>query len=82
MRQILFDGPGAGQMIRPGVLTKAGYPDSFETKIYAYVTSDLPELHRLAEAVADYPVIAGWYLCLERSIVPGASAEDTFLPTA
>ena len=36
------------------LLAEAGYPDGFETKIYAYVTSDLPELHRLAEAVADY----------------------------
>jgi ABC-type transport system substrate-binding protein len=36
------------------LLTEAGYPDGFETKIYSYVTADLPELHRLAEAVADY----------------------------
>jgi peptide/nickel transport system substrate-binding protein len=36
------------------LLAEAGYPDGFETKIYAYVTADLPELHRLAEAVADY----------------------------
>jgi peptide/nickel transport system substrate-binding protein len=36
------------------LLAEAGYPEGFETKIYAYVTSDLPELHRLAEAVADY----------------------------
>jgi ABC-type transport system substrate-binding protein len=36
------------------LLAEAGYPNGFETKIYSYVTADLPELHRLAEAVADY----------------------------
>jgi peptide/nickel transport system substrate-binding protein len=36
------------------LLAEAGYPNGFETKIYAYVTGDLPELPRLAEAVADY----------------------------
>jgi len=36
------------------LLTEAGYPHGFETKIYSYVTADLPELNRLAEAVADY----------------------------
>ena len=36
------------------LLAEAGYPNGFETRIYAYVTADLPELHRLAEAVADY----------------------------
>jgi peptide/nickel transport system substrate-binding protein len=36
------------------LLAEAGYPDGFETKIYAYVTADLPELPRLSEAVADY----------------------------
>ncbi|MBI3326860.1 MAG: ABC transporter substrate-binding protein [Nitrospinae bacterium] len=36
------------------LLAEAGYPDGFETRIYSYVTADLPELHRLAEAVADY----------------------------
>jgi peptide/nickel transport system substrate-binding protein len=36
------------------LLVEAGYPNGFETRIYAYVTADLPELHRLAEAVADY----------------------------
>src|SRR4029434_9147078 len=33
---------------------EAGYPNGFETKIYSYVTADLPELPRLTEAVADY----------------------------
>jgi peptide/nickel transport system substrate-binding protein len=37
------------------LLAEAGYPNGFETRIYAYVTADLPELPRLAEAVADYP---------------------------
>jgi peptide/nickel transport system substrate-binding protein len=36
------------------LLAVAGYPNGFETKIYSYVTADLPELPRLAEAVADY----------------------------
>ena len=36
------------------LLVEAGYPNGFETKIYAYVTADLPELPRLSEAVADY----------------------------
>jgi peptide/nickel transport system substrate-binding protein len=36
------------------LLAEAGYPDGFETKIYSYVTADLPELPRLSEAVADY----------------------------
>jgi peptide/nickel transport system substrate-binding protein len=36
------------------LLAEAGYPNGFETRIYSYVTGDLPELHRLAEAVADY----------------------------
>jgi peptide/nickel transport system substrate-binding protein len=36
------------------LLAAAGYPNGFETKIYSYVTADLPELPRLAEAVADY----------------------------
>jgi len=36
------------------LLAEAGYPNGFETKIYSYVTADLPELHRLSEAVADY----------------------------
>ena len=36
------------------LLVEAGYPNGFETKIYAYVTADLPELPRLTEAVADY----------------------------
>jgi peptide/nickel transport system substrate-binding protein len=36
------------------LLAEAGYPNGFETKIYSYVTADLPELPRLAEAVADY----------------------------
>jgi peptide/nickel transport system substrate-binding protein len=36
------------------LLAEAGYAKGFDTKIYAYVTADLPELHRLAEAVADY----------------------------
>ncbi len=36
------------------LLAEAGYPNGFDTKIYAYVTGDLPELPRLAEAVADY----------------------------
>jgi peptide/nickel transport system substrate-binding protein len=36
------------------LLAEAGYPQGFETKIYSYVTGDLPEIPRLAEAVADY----------------------------
>ncbi|HXH10065.1 MAG TPA: ABC transporter substrate-binding protein [Alphaproteobacteria bacterium] len=36
------------------LLAEAGYPNGFETKIYSYVTGDLPEIPRLAEAVADY----------------------------
>lgn len=36
------------------LLAEAGYPHGFETKIYSYVTGDLPEIPRLAEAVADY----------------------------
>jgi peptide/nickel transport system substrate-binding protein len=36
------------------LLAEAGYPKGFETKIYSYVTADLPELPRLSEAVADY----------------------------
>jgi len=36
------------------LLAAAGYPNGFETKIYSYVTADLPELPRLTEAVADY----------------------------
>jgi peptide/nickel transport system substrate-binding protein len=36
------------------LLAEAGYPNGFETRIYSYVTADLPELNRLAEAVADY----------------------------
>jgi len=36
------------------LLAEAGYPNGFETKIYSYVTADLPELPRLTEAVADY----------------------------
>jgi peptide/nickel transport system substrate-binding protein len=36
------------------LLAEAGHPNGFETKIYSYVTGDLPELPRLAEAVADY----------------------------
>jgi peptide/nickel transport system substrate-binding protein len=36
------------------LLAEAGYANGFETKIYAYVTADLPELPRLSEAVADY----------------------------
>jgi peptide/nickel transport system substrate-binding protein len=36
------------------LLAEAGYPNGFETRIYSYVTGDLPELPRLAEAVADY----------------------------
>ena len=36
------------------LLAEAGYANGFETKIYSYVTADLPELNRLAEAVADY----------------------------
>ncbi|MGE3537710.1 MAG: ABC transporter substrate-binding protein [Candidatus Tectimicrobiota bacterium] len=36
------------------LLAEAGYPNGFDTKIYAYVTGDLPEIPRLAEAVADY----------------------------
>jgi peptide/nickel transport system substrate-binding protein len=36
------------------LLAEAGYPNGFETKIYSYVTADLPELNRLSEAVADY----------------------------
>jgi peptide/nickel transport system substrate-binding protein len=36
------------------LLAEAGYPNGFETKIYSYVTGDLPELNRLSEAVADY----------------------------
>jgi peptide/nickel transport system substrate-binding protein len=36
------------------LLAEAGYANGFDTKIYAYVTADLPELHRLAEAAADY----------------------------
>jgi len=36
------------------LLAEAGYPNGFDTKIYSYVTADLPELPRLAEAVADY----------------------------
>ena len=36
------------------LLAEAGYAKGFETKIYAYVTADLPELPRLSEAVADY----------------------------
>jgi peptide/nickel transport system substrate-binding protein len=36
------------------LLAQAGYPNGFETRIYSYVTADLPELNRLAEAVADY----------------------------
>lgn len=44
-----YDPPKAKQL-----LADAGYPNGFETRIYAYVTADLPELPRLAEAVADY----------------------------
>jgi peptide/nickel transport system substrate-binding protein len=44
-----YDPPRARQL-----LVEAGYPDGFETKIYSYVTGDLPELNRLSEAVADY----------------------------
>jgi peptide/nickel transport system substrate-binding protein len=36
------------------LLAEAGYPNGFDTKIYSYVTGDLPEIPRLAEAVADY----------------------------
>ncbi len=36
------------------LLAEAGYPNGFETRIYSYVTGDLPEIPRLAEAVADY----------------------------
>jgi peptide/nickel transport system substrate-binding protein len=36
------------------LLAEAGYPNGCETKIYSYVTGDLPELPRMAEAVADY----------------------------
>ena len=36
------------------LLAEAGYPNGFATKIYSYVTADLPELPRLSEAVADY----------------------------
>ena len=36
------------------LLAEAGYANGFETKIYSYVTADLPELPRLSEAVADY----------------------------
>jgi peptide/nickel transport system substrate-binding protein len=36
------------------LLAEAGYPNGFETRIYSYVTADLPELPRLTEAVADY----------------------------
>src|SRR5438093_3788699 len=36
------------------LLAEAGYPNGFDTKIYSYVTADLPELPRLTEAVADY----------------------------
>lgn len=36
------------------LLAEAGYPNGFETKIYSYVTGDLPEIPRLAEVVADY----------------------------
>jgi peptide/nickel transport system substrate-binding protein len=36
------------------LLAEAGYPNGFDTKIYSYVTADLPELPRLSEAVADY----------------------------
>jgi peptide/nickel transport system substrate-binding protein len=36
------------------LLAEAGYPNGFDTKIYSYVTGDLPELNRLSEAVADY----------------------------
>jgi len=36
------------------LLAEAGYPHGFETKVYSYVTGDLPEIPRLAEAVADY----------------------------
>jgi peptide/nickel transport system substrate-binding protein len=36
------------------LLAEAGYANGFDTKIYAYVTADLPELNRLSEAVADY----------------------------
>jgi peptide/nickel transport system substrate-binding protein len=36
------------------LLAEAGYANGFETKIYSYVTGDLPEIPRLAEAVADY----------------------------
>lgn len=36
------------------LLAEAGHASGFETKIYSYVTGDLPELPRLAEAVADY----------------------------
>jgi peptide/nickel transport system substrate-binding protein len=44
-----YDPPKAKQL-----LAEAGYPNGFETKIYSYVTGDLPELPRLSEAVADY----------------------------
>jgi peptide/nickel transport system substrate-binding protein len=36
------------------LLAEVGYPNGFDTKIYSYVTADLPELPRLTEAVADY----------------------------
>jgi peptide/nickel transport system substrate-binding protein len=36
------------------LLAEAGYANGFETRIYSYVTGDLPELPRLSEAVADY----------------------------
>ncbi len=36
------------------LLAEAGYPNGFETKIYSFVTADLPEFPRLTEAVADY----------------------------
>lgn len=36
------------------LLAEAGYPNGFETKVYSYVTGDLPEIPRLAEAAADY----------------------------
>jgi peptide/nickel transport system substrate-binding protein len=36
------------------LLAEAGFPNGFETKIYSYVTGDLPEIPRLAEVVADY----------------------------
>jgi peptide/nickel transport system substrate-binding protein len=41
------------------LLAEAGYPNGFETTIYAYTREDIPELTRLVEALAGYMAKVG-----------------------